>query len=270
MKSVIIGAGTYGEVYLAYLQEAGTEIVGFLDDAQEMQGKTVRGVPVLGKTDLLPTLAETHGVRAVYCPLGNNRLRVRFLTWARELGYATPRYIHPSVVISPGVEIGDGVYILPNSLVMPYVKLGNFSMLSVGVNLIHHTVLKEGVFLSNGVNLGASIVAGKLAYIGMGSTIMTGVKTLGEDCLVGAGAVVIRDVPAYAVVAGVPAKVLKFKDTPPPFERGLIFGGATFLSLAEILFEEVALSGIPAEGRELRIFGEFYAEPRFREERLAA
>ena len=32
MKSVIIGAGTYGEVYLAYLQEAGIEIVGFLDD----------------------------------------------------------------------------------------------------------------------------------------------------------------------------------------------------------------------------------------------
>ena len=43
MKSVIIGAGTYGEVYLAYLQEAGVEIVGFLDDNPKYVGTNVRG-----------------------------------------------------------------------------------------------------------------------------------------------------------------------------------------------------------------------------------
>ena len=40
---------------------------------------------------------------------------------------------------------------------------------------------------------------------------MTGVKVLGENCLIGAGAVVIKDVPANAIVAGVPAKVLRYK-----------------------------------------------------------
>ena len=40
---------------------------------------------------------------------------------------------------------------------------------------------------------------------------MTGLHELGEDCLIGAGAVVIKDVPAKAVMAGVPAKVLKYK-----------------------------------------------------------
>ena len=48
MKSIIIGAGTYGEVYLAYLLEAGVEIVGFLDDDPQYSGKDVRGIPVLG------------------------------------------------------------------------------------------------------------------------------------------------------------------------------------------------------------------------------
>ena len=46
----------------------------------------------------------------------------------------------------------------------------------------------------------------------MGSTIMTGVHTLGEDCLIGAGAVVIKDVPDRAIMAGVPAKVLRIKN----------------------------------------------------------
>ena len=41
---------------------------------------------------------------------------------------------------------------------------------------------------------------------------MTGIHELGENCLVGAGSVVIHDVPDNAVVAGVPAKVIKYME----------------------------------------------------------
>lgn len=53
MKSIIIGAGTYGEVYAAYLQEGGVDIVGFLDDNVNLHAKYVRGIPVLGGIDKL-------------------------------------------------------------------------------------------------------------------------------------------------------------------------------------------------------------------------
>lgn len=211
MKSVIIGAGTYGEVYLAYLQEAGVEIVGFLDDDPKFEGKEVRGVPVLGGISALESLKDTEGIEAVYCPLGNNVLRVKFLSYARELGYKTPNYIHPSVIISPNVTIGEGVYILLGTTIMPHTVIKDFVMISMGVHLAHHNVLDEGVFLSTGCNFGASIHAHKYAYCGISSTIMTGLHELGEDCLIGAGAVVIRDVEPKAVMAGVPAKVLKYK-----------------------------------------------------------
>lgn len=212
MKSVIIGAGTYGEVYLAYLQEAGIDIVGFLDDNPQFIDQCVRGVPVLGGVDKLVELKNTYGVEAVYCPLGNNKLRVRFLSMARELGYETPNYIHPSVLISPHVNIGNGVYILLGTTIMPHTVIKDFVMISMGVHLAHHNVLEEGVFLSTGCNFGASIHAHKYAYCGIGSTIMTGMHELGEDCLIGAGAVVIKDVPDKAVMAGVPAKVLRIKE----------------------------------------------------------
>lgn len=210
MKSVIIGAGTYGEVYLAYLQEAGVDIVGFIDDAPKSDN--VRGVPVLGGMECLPQLKEVYGVEAIYCPLGNNKLRVKFLLYAKELGYQTPNFIHPSVVISPNVTIGNGVYILLGTTIMPHTTIKDYTMISMGVHLAHHTVLEEGVFLSTGCNFGASIVAHKYAYCGISSTIMTGLHELGEDCLIGAGAVVIRDVEPKAVVAGVPAKVIKYKE----------------------------------------------------------
>ena len=212
MKSVIIGSGTYGQVYLTYLRESGVEVVGFLDDNPEEHGKLYDGVPVLGNRDLLKTLHETHGVRNVYCPIGNNPIRVELLEYAASLGYKTPNYIHPSVIISPNVEIGDGVYILMGSMIMPYTKIDNYTMVSMNVCVAHHSYLKKGVFLSTGVNFGASIVAEEYAYCGISSTIMTGLHYLGKDCLIGAGAVVIKDVPVGAVMAGVPAKILKFKN----------------------------------------------------------
>lgn len=212
MKSIIIGAGTYGEVYLAYLQEAGVDVVGFLDDNPKYVNQNVRGIPVLGSISKLDTLKETDGIEAVYCPLGNNQLRVRFLEYSRKLGYKTPNFIHPSVIISPNVSIGEGVYVLLGTTIMPHTTIKDYVMISMGVHLAHHCVLDEGVFLSTGCNFGASIHAHKYAYCGISSTIMTGLRELGEDCLIGAGAVVIRDVPDKAVMAGVPAKILKYKD----------------------------------------------------------
>ena len=135
MKSVIIGAGTYGEVYLAYLQEAGVDIVGFLDDNKDLHGSLVKGVRVLGGTDLLSSLRDTYQVEAVYCPIGNNKLRVRFLSLANQLGYQTPNYIHPSAIISPSVVIGKGVYVLLNTSIMPYVTIQDYVMISMNVKL---------------------------------------------------------------------------------------------------------------------------------------
>lgn len=212
MKSVIIGAGTYGEVYATFLKEANIDVIGFVDDKRELQGQSIHGIPVIGSIAQLSLIAQQWGVEVVYCPIGDNGLRVQILSEALRLGLKTPNFIHHSVKIAPNVNIADhGVYILQGTQIMPWVTLERFVMISCGSNIVHHSHLKEGVFVSNGVNLGAQVVAERLSYIGMGATVMTGVKTLGENSLVGAGAVVIKDVPNSAIVAGIPAKVLRYK-----------------------------------------------------------
>lgn len=220
MKSVIIGAGKYGTVYLALLREAGVDVIGFLDDKPASHGTMLDGVPVLGPVSMLECLRDTHGIEAVYCPLGNNRVRVKLLSLAARLGYETPCYIHPSVTLSPDVTIGKGVYILQGSNIMPHTVINDYVMISMGVNVAHHNIIESGTFLSTGCNFGASIHAKAFTYCGIGSTIMTGVDTLGSDCLIGAGAVVIHDVPDGAVMAGVPAKPLRINKPQPTMGGG--------------------------------------------------
>lgn len=210
MNCAIFGAGTYGEVYCSYLKKAGIEICAFMDDNQKLKGKRILDIPIIGGKELFPILAQKYDIEALYCPIGNNRIRVSILENAKKYNIKTPSFIEKTANISPDAIIGNGVYILANATVMPFVKLDDYVMVSMSANIAHHSHLKKGTFVSTGVNFGASIVAEENTYVGIGATIMTGIHLLGKDCKIGAGAVVIRDVEENAVVAGIPAKVIKY------------------------------------------------------------
>lgn len=208
MAAAIIGAGTYGEVYLHYLVEDGEiNVAGFIDDNSSRQ--EVLGYPILGSTNDLLNL-KIQGVNDIYCSIGNNKIRTQLLDDAQIAGFETPNYLHSSSIIAEDCRIGSGVYIFPGTIIMPYVTLQDYCMVSMGAKIAHHTILGRGVFVSTGVNVGASIIIEENAFLGIGSTIMTGVKRIGKNAIIGAGAVVTKDVPDNAVVAGVPAKIIKY------------------------------------------------------------
>ena len=122
--------------------------------------------------------------------------------------------------VLPDCEIGRDCVLGQNVMVGPSVHIGN------GCKIQNNVALYKGVTLEDGVFCGPSCVftnvdnprAGierKLEFratlvkrgasIGANATIVCG-HTLGEYCFIGAGAVVTRDVPAYALMAGVPAR----------------------------------------------------------------
>ena len=94
---------------------------------------------------------------------------------------------------------------------MPYSVIDDYVMISMGVNIAHHTILSKGVFLSTGNNIGASLLLEDNVYCGMSVTIVTGVKKIGKNSLIGAGAVVLKDVDSNSIMAGIPAKLLRYK-----------------------------------------------------------
>lgn len=131
------------------------------------------------------------------------RLRLRFMSREQFSDYLRNKGMH----IGEGCDISKSILVTEPWLVW----IGNNVRLTRNVQLITHdgslwTLRKMGCIGSNDVLYG-NICIGDNTNIGWDVKILPGVK-IGKNCIVGAGAIVTKDVPEGSVVAGVPAKVI--------------------------------------------------------------
>ena len=129
--------------------------------------------------------------------------------------------IHPTAIIREGenVTIGDNCLINHNCLIQAgkspagYIKIGNYVHTGVNVMMMafNHGLYTRDIPTKEQDYLEAPIIINDDVWIGAGSIILSGV-TIGKGAIIAAGAVVNKDVPEYAIVGGVPAKILKYRD----------------------------------------------------------
>lgn len=143
------------------------------------------------------------------------QIRVWFLVRFRHHGVRVGKGFHvgKSVSIGPGFIAGDYVYIGPYSQLPPRVHVGDYTSFSAHVAIVgaDHHFNNPGVPIVFSGRPASSVTAiGRDVLIGHGAILLRGI-TIGNGAIIGAGAVVTKDVPPYAVVAGVPAKVLRYR-----------------------------------------------------------
>lgn len=208
----IVGAGTYGEVMYELAKVLGYKVKGFYDEDEEKKDNILMGVKVKGKFSELR--ANEIQNKKFIVAIGNNTVRNSLMMKINSLGGKTPTLIHPSAVISPSAEIGKGVYIHANVYIWTKVIVKDFCIISPNVVIAHHSKLGKACLISTLSGVGASIKLGDRCFIGMGSTIVTGVKKIGSDSIIGAGAVVLKNIESNSVYAGLPAKKLRNNNIP--------------------------------------------------------
>jgi acetyltransferase-like isoleucine patch superfamily enzyme len=164
---------------------------------------------VLGNVDFSYEFLSENPDVAVFVPIGNNEVRLRLLSEYEKRNVETPSFVHEKTIIHHTVTFGKGVYVLPGTNIMPFTNIGDFVMISMGVNIAHHVDIERGCFFSQGANIGASIKISESCYFGIASTVMTGVTHIGKNCLIGASALINKNVGENLVMAGIPAKILR-------------------------------------------------------------
>lgn len=199
---VILGAGRHGRNAADIFRWMERPILGFLDDTMPA-GTRVVDIEILGGFALTQDLLHR---AAMHVAIGNPIIRRQLSEELRGRGGVLASAIHPSTVISPYAQLGDGLFI------GPYVRLASRCKIGSGCVLDPYCTVGGDSDLGPYVMMAAhcSLVAG--SRIGPGAFVGTHVSILGvsvgANSIVGAGSVVTRDLPENIRAFGTPARVL--------------------------------------------------------------
>ena len=211
-KLVIYGARRDGsaKVVLDIIRLGGVyQVVGFLDDNKDLWVQETESLPVLGGRGKLSEL-RGNNIHNIAFAMGNAELRESLLKEALVCGLTPINAIHPRAVIAEEVRMGIGIWIAAGAVINPGVTIGDGVVINTGATIDHDCILSDYCDISPGCHLSGRTTVGRYAFLGTGAVTLPDV-VIEERAVVGAGAVVLKYVPAGKTVVGVPARVLRRK-----------------------------------------------------------
>ena len=200
-KVIIIGAGGHGKVIADIVVRAGDDLLGFLDDDQTKD--SLAGFPVLGTVAEASRWQDAFFVVAIGEPDIRERI-VESMPWARW--YTA---IHSTAIVSQmETTIGEGSMIMAGAIISPGVTVGRHCILNTGSIVEHNTVLEDYVHVSVAAKTGGDVFIGKSTWVGIGASVNNCISIC-PGCMLGAGAVVVKNVTEPGVYCGIPARKMK-------------------------------------------------------------
>jgi sugar O-acyltransferase (sialic acid O-acetyltransferase NeuD family) len=209
---IVVGAGAHARSILGVLADIGCHIEGLVADGSE-PGTLFAGAELLGGladvSDLCKNLPEVSWVMAI----GDNYHRLRIMREMKAAcpGAIFPPLVHPSCVIATDVVLESGAVVMPGAVIMAACHLGECSLVNTRSSLDHESSLGAGASLAPGVITAGRVTIGSRSFVAIGSTVSQGIS-VGDDSVIGAGSLLLQDVPDHSVAYGRPAKIIRKRD----------------------------------------------------------
>ncbi len=209
---VIIGAGGLGREVAQLIKDINQDkktwnLLGFIDETVEKHGRVINDTAVLGSFDWLEK--ENRKNLWAVCALGNPRDKYKLLKRALPVSINYATLIHPDARINKYSEVGFDCIICCNTFISVNTKIGNHICINPGCGIGHDTVIEDYSSLYWNVTLSGNVYIHEGCEIGSKATVIQK-KTVGKWSILGAGAVVVKDIPDFCTAVGVPAEPIKF------------------------------------------------------------
>ena len=196
----ILGTGLLAEEFSALAQASGCAVEAFVENLDPAKvGTSLCERPVIW-VDALPSGAPC------VCALSTTKRRQFIDQVSSRAAFVT--LVHPSSTILPKTQLGEGTIASIGVLVGSNTRIGRHVFLNRGVQIGHHTRIGDFVTVQPGANIAGAIEIGEETYVGMGAIIVERL-TIGRGVTIAAGSPVRKDIPAYSLVAGSPAVIMK-------------------------------------------------------------
>ena len=219
MKNIVlIGGGNQSHYTIDIIHKEGKyNIVGIIDSIHDV-GSDRFGYKILGRQENLKDIIEEHNVYGGIISIGDNWIRH---TIFQQIKNSIPSFvfvnaIHPSVIIGENVEIGYGVVMMAGCIINPKAKIGNFTFFATGAQVEHDCSIGDYASISAGSVTGGYVTLGKYSAITLGVTILDRLN-IGENTVVGAGSLVLKDLPNNVLAYGNPCKVIRKREKKEKF-----------------------------------------------------
>lgn len=212
-KIAIYGAGGFGREVKMLIDQINQkerlfDFIGYFDDGVE-KGKIINQYPVLGGLNELNNFSEN--INLVFS-LANPNVKKDLLSKITKANISFPVLIHPSCYIGTDqVQIGEGSIVCAGTIITVNIDIGKHVILNLSCTVGHDTIIEDNCSFMPSVNISGEVKIGKGVYCGTGAKIINQLE-IGENSIIGAGAVVSKDIPANCTAVGVPAKPIKFHD----------------------------------------------------------